>query len=264
MNNQLHTFVVCAYKESPYLSECLESLQSQSIPSDIIIATSTPCQYISNIAKKFAIPVFVNDNGGTICKDWNFAATLVQTPYFTIAHQDDVYLRDYCKNVINAFSNETKPLIFFSNYAELRNGISIDNGLNLAIKRWLLTPLTKTNNNTEQSKREILRLGNPICCPSVAYVKDNLPYPLFHEGFRSNLDWDAWERFSTMSGAFCYEPEILMKHRVHEESETSHVINDNARKEEDYEILRRFWPNTIAKLIATIYQFSERSNQLRN
>ena len=51
-----HTFAVCAYKESPYLEECIESLKGQSVRSNILIATSTPNEYIKNIAEKNNIP----------------------------------------------------------------------------------------------------------------------------------------------------------------------------------------------------------------
>ena len=52
-NNSLanHTFAICAYKESPYLQECIDSLKSQTIKSNIIICTSTPCEYISDIGR---------------------------------------------------------------------------------------------------------------------------------------------------------------------------------------------------------------------
>ena len=41
-----HTFAICAYKESPYLEECIKSLKNQTIKSNILIATSTPTDYI--------------------------------------------------------------------------------------------------------------------------------------------------------------------------------------------------------------------------
>lgn len=62
-----HTFAVCAYKESPYLEECIESLKGQSVRSNILIATSTPNEYIKNIAEKNNIPYFINEGGG-----WNY------------------------------------------------------------------------------------------------------------------------------------------------------------------------------------------------
>ena len=48
-----HTFAICAYKESPYLEECIESLINQTVKSNILIATATPSQYIDDIAAKY-------------------------------------------------------------------------------------------------------------------------------------------------------------------------------------------------------------------
>ena len=56
-----HTFVICAYKESAFLEECIESLEEQTVTSTIIMVTSTPCDYISNMAQKHGIELYVND-----------------------------------------------------------------------------------------------------------------------------------------------------------------------------------------------------------
>ena len=54
--NTDHTFAVCAYKESPYLESCIKSLMSQTVKSNIIVCTSTPCEFIENMAKKKQTP----------------------------------------------------------------------------------------------------------------------------------------------------------------------------------------------------------------
>ena len=51
----MHTFVVLAYKESSYLEECIKSVLNQKYPSKVVIATSTPNQYIENIADKYSL-----------------------------------------------------------------------------------------------------------------------------------------------------------------------------------------------------------------
>ena len=51
--NTNHTFAICAYKESPYLEECITSLMEQTVKSEIFIATSTPNKYIDDIAAKY-------------------------------------------------------------------------------------------------------------------------------------------------------------------------------------------------------------------
>ena len=96
-----HTFAVCAYKESEYLEECVKSLVNQAVKSKIIIATSTPCPYIENIANKYDIPLFVRDGASDIRDDWNFAYNSADTDWVTIAHQDDKYNEFYVKNMID-------------------------------------------------------------------------------------------------------------------------------------------------------------------
>ncbi len=68
-----HTFAICAYKASPYLEACIRSLLAQTVPSDIILCTSTPNDYIYQVADKYQIDVYVNEAGGNISADWNFA-----------------------------------------------------------------------------------------------------------------------------------------------------------------------------------------------
>lgn len=70
--NTDHTFAVCAYKESPYLESCIKSLVNQKVKSNIIVCTSTPCEFIENMAKKYDLPYYVREGKSDICDDWNF------------------------------------------------------------------------------------------------------------------------------------------------------------------------------------------------
>ena len=56
---QNHTFAICAYKESRYLEKCIISLLKQNVKSNIIMATSTPNEYIEQMAEKYHIPLDV-------------------------------------------------------------------------------------------------------------------------------------------------------------------------------------------------------------
>ena len=56
---------------------------------------------------------------------------------------------------------------------------------------------------------------------------------------------------------------MQMGHRIHEESETSIIIGDNARSQEDYEMYCKFWPKWIAKLLVNVYSKSQDSNKTR-
>ena len=51
-----------------------------------------------------------------------------------------------------------------------------------------------------------------------------------------------------------------MGHRISRESTTTDIINKGIRTKEDYEILCKFWPKFIARLINKFYKNAEKSN----
>lgn len=258
-----HTFAICAYKESEYLEECIKSLVGQTVQSEIIMATSTPNEYISNLCKKYNVPLFVNEGEKGITQDWNFAYNQSKSKYITIAHQDDVYDSTYTENMYKFMENEKIPLIFFTDYYEIRNGKTVKTNKLLKIKRILLFPLRfKLMWKSKFVRRRVLSMGSPICCPSVTFVRDNLPNPVFNNHFRTNEDWEAWEKLSRLKGSFVFCNKPLTYHRIHKESETSATIKETGRGAEDIEMFRKFWPKPIAKAIAKMYGTSEKSNDI--
>jgi glycosyltransferase involved in cell wall biosynthesis len=258
-----HTFAICAYKESPYLEECVQSVLKQNQSSKVIMVTSTPNDYIQKICEQYNIPLFVNEGESGIVQDWNFAYKMSSTKYVTIAHQDDIYLPEYSEKVVQGLEESKHPLIAFTDYSELRNGEEVLCNRNLQIKRWMLSLLRiKALHKSRFVRRRILSFGCPICCPSVAFAKENLPEEVFEKGFRSDEDWQAWEKLSKYKGSFVYVDKVEMCHRIHEESETSIIIGDNARSEEDFQMFCKFWPRPIAKILTKIYSSSETSNEL--
>ncbi len=258
-----HTFVLCAYGESPYLEDCVLSLLAQSLKTNIIISTSTPNDHIRRVASRFDIPLFINDGPSGISHDWNCAVWHCSTPLVTIAHQDDIYLPGFAARVIEAFCQSERPLISFTDYGELRDGTTVDNSRILGVKRILLGPLKlRCLRHLRFVRRRILAFGSSICCPSVTFCMDHLPTPLFLDDMRCDLDWEAWERFSKLDGDFLYIPHILMRHRIHEGSETTALIEDDTRSREDLEMLQKFWPDSIAKLVNHFYSSSQISNNL--
>lgn len=257
-----HTFVVCAYGESPFLEDCVSSLERQSTMTHIVMATSTPNNLIQDVAKRHGLELFCNPVKAGIKSDWNFAVAQAKTPLVTIAHQDDTYAPLYAERMIAGMNRVDRPLIFFTNYGELREGVEVDDNRLLAIKRFLLKPITRRDGLAEDlaTKRRIISLGSAICCPSVTLNMNLLPNPPFESPMKSNLDWDAWERFSHLDGAFVYDGEVLMHHRIHEGSETSALIHDNTRTKEDFMMLARFWPKPIAWLLNLVYAKGQSSN----
>lgn len=256
-----HTFVVVAYKESEYLEDCIKSVLHQSIKSRVIVATSTDNAYIRRLCEYYGLELFVKDGESNIADDWNFAASCVETDYFTFAHQDDIYEYDYARCAIEKLDASPRALIYFSDYYEIRGDERVEANANLKIKRVLLFPLRFAFfNQMRFVKRRVISIGNPISCPAVSYARHNIMMPLFAKGFKSNIDWQAWEELSRQSGAFIFDPRILMGHRVHEGSTTTEIIESNMRTLEDLEMLYKFWPRPVAWLINKVYRGAEKSN----
>lgn len=263
-NIPTHTFVVCAYKESPYLESCIQSLLNQQVKSNIVISTGTPNAYISKIAEKYQLPLWVNEKKSSIANDWNYAINCVGTELVTLAHQDDIYEKNYLKCILQGYKRAKNPIILFTDYGELRNGKRVINNKLLTIKRILLFGLRCPKMwNSIFVRRRILSLGSAICCPAVTLNKEMIEEPLFEDNMKSNIDWQAWEKLSKEKGAFVYIPEKAMFHRIHEDSTTSKILEDCERKSEDLIMFRKFWPEVIAKKIERIYQKSEKSNEVK-
>ncbi len=174
------------------------------------MATATPNNLICGLADKYNISLFVNEDPPGIASDWNFAMAAAHTPLVTIAHQDDIYMANYTKNMLIAVNSVKNPLLYFTDYGELRNNQVSENNRLLAVKRFMLSPLKlRIFANSRFVRRRILSFGSAICCPSVTMVLPELPMPLFDTTFSCDLDWHAWEKVSKLKGAFLYDPEIL-------------------------------------------------------
>lgn len=259
-----HTFAICAYGESKYLENCIKSVINQTIKTNIIIATSTPNDYIKKLADKYKIKLYINKAKSNIASDWNYAYSCAETELVTITHQDDIYKEKYAENIIKYFNMAYRPLIAFTDYSELREGgVEVTDNKLLNIKRMMLSPLKiKGLWKSKFIRRRILSFGSAICCPSVTFAKKSLPETLFKVKYRSDVDWEAWEMISRIKGSFVYCPDILMSHRIHEESATTAIIADNDRSKEDYEMFCKFWPSGIARIIEHFYSNSEKQNEL--
>ena len=259
-----HTFVICAYQESPFLEECIRSVLHQSTPGEVMIATSTPNQYILSLGKKYKLPVRIrNTSVKGIAEDWNFALSCAETTLATIAHQDDVYGCHYTEEIIRTANQCIHPLLFFTDYVEIRNGFTVTSNRLLRVKRLLLLPLIfRPSWQSIFIRRRILSLGSAICCPSVTFCLKNVEQPVFENNMQSNIDWQAWEKISRKKGEFAYIGHPLMEHRIHRGSTTSEVLEEDARKKEDLIMYQKFWPKVFATFLENYYQAAEKSNNL--
>lgn len=258
MSREMHTFVVPAHGQSPHLGACLASLRTQRTPSRILISTSTPSPWLQALADEHGVPVRVHGPNAGIGRDWNAALAAVETPWATLAHQDDLYLPEFAAASLALAEATPDAVLLLTGYAELlSDGSQRRNSPMLVVKRLLLELgfLNAGAIRAPAAKRRLLRFGCPIPCPSVTLRVDRR-LPLFREDLRLNLDWDAWLRLAAGAGAFAYDREVRMLHRIHMGSETSAGILGGARAREDLMMFERLWPKPIARLLARGYAAS--------
>ena len=155
----------------------------------ICCLTATPNATIEGIAAEFNLPLYVRKGTPGIADDWNYAISRAETPLVTIAHQDDVYCPDYSTRMLAAVNSVTDPLLFFTDYGELRDGKEVDNNTLLQAKRRLLYTLRDGRHATSRLvRRRALSLGCAICCPSDTLNLALLSTPPFSNSFKCDLD----------------------------------------------------------------------------
>lgn len=250
-----HTFSICAYKDSPYLEECIISIKNQTVRSAILLCTSTPSPYIQDLAEKYSIDLNIREGTSDIRDDWNYAYNMAHTDYVTVAHQDDIYRRDYTCEIMNYIeASRTSPLIAFTDYLPLKSHNNGKRDINSILRRLLRTPLKFGFLSDKQwVKKQILSLGNSICCPTVTYNKQVLGTDVFTSNLKFNIDWDTFYKLACQKGRFLYIDKPLVQYRIHDNATTKTFIQDNGRYKEDIIMFRKFWPKWITSIIMKLY-----------
>lgn len=258
-----HAFVIPAYRESPFLADCIQSLLAQRLRSAVVVTTSTPSDFLSNICRQHGLSLLVNPHAFGIASDWNFALTATDADIVTLAHQDDLFLPDYLTKMVDAFRANPSAILAFTDHLEHTASGPRSTNINVLIKRWLSSRVfgAATYIDDANTKRGLLKWGNPISCPSVTIHRRLVPDFRFSDEYQINLDWDAWLRLALRRGGFLYLRERLVSHRVHNGTETTASILDRRRHVEDLSMFKRLWPTPFALLIHRMYRFSYRANE---
>lgn len=266
-----HTFSICAYKESPYLERCIKSVVKQTEPTNVIICTSTPNKHIDNLAKKYNIPVYVREGKSDIRDDWNFAYEVAETEYVTITHQDDIYHKNYAKEMSKYVEKYPDTIIAMTDYKIINEDNKARGDIALIIKMILKLPLRIPVLADRRSvKLAVQSLGNAICCPSVCYHKELIQWqrevelaggyvPLFQSEMKYALDWETFYDLAKLVGRFTYIPKMLFYYRMHEGTTTKKCLKDNRKTEEEIMMFKKFWPEWLVKLVMRVYKLSYKS-----
>jgi hypothetical protein len=248
-----HAFVALAYKDSPFLPGCLDSLRAQTVQSRILVATSTPSDFIARTAADHGLDVVVNPKREGIAADWNFGLRTTGARLVTLAHQDDLYAPAFLAETLAALRRG--GAVCFTGYQEIDDeGCAVSSKISRA--KHAIEALTLGGARVVRGARlrAYLSFGNPLPCSSVTYDLDRLGDFAFSHGFSSNLDWDAWWRLMLAGETFVRAPARLVGRRHNALTATSQLLCDGVRRVEDLAMFRRAWPGPLAHAIATAYR----------
>ena len=250
-----HSFVVLAYKDSPFLPACVASVCAQTHPSRVVITTSTPSAFIDEVAQRHGVEVRVNPERGGIAADWTFGLSATDARYVTLAHQDDVYYPAFAERTLETFRRNREGVLCFTGYEEID-----DNGRPKSSKiskiKHLIQFLAIGGRERVAGRplRAILALGNTLPCSTVTYDRSRLGDFAFSRELASNLDWEAWMSLLDRGETFLHANDRLVGRRHNDLTETSALIRDGRRAREDLVMFRRLWPKAISDLIAYVYR----------
>ena len=232
-----HTFVILAYHESDDLEECIKSVINQSVKSNVVIATSTPNDYIIDLASEYSLGVMVNKEKSNKGRDYNFAVNSFDTELITIAHQDDLYDRNYTKEILNCYKKNSEATIIFTDNYEIDDSIKIKSSKKLFWKRYFLFPLRfKFFQNKKFFKLRALRRDKHICTSSITFVKKNIHKDIFPTNLKYDNDWQGLIDLAKENTRFVYLAKKLVGYRVMEKE-----INKKKIKE-DEDIKQSLYP----------------------
>jgi len=239
-----HTFVILAYNVSDDLEECIKSVINQSVKSNVVIATSTPNDYIMDLASEYSLGVMVNKEKSNKGGDYNFAINSFDTPLITIAHQDDLYDRNYTKEIKRCYKKNKDATIIFTDNYEIHDDKKIIKSKKLLWIRYHLFPLKFSFfQKKKYFKLRSLRRNKYICTSSITFVKKNLSSDIFPVNLKYDNDWQGLIDLAKKDTKFVYLKEKLVGYRI------NNIEDNKTKKKEDEEIIKSMYPEWYYKNI---------------
>ena len=240
----LHTFVILAHNESDDLEECIKSVINQSVKSNVVIATSTPNDYIIDLASNYSLGVMVSKEKSNKGRDYNFAINSFDSKLVTIAHQDDLYDRNYTKEIIACYKKNKDATIIFTDNYEIEKEKKIRKSKKLFWKRYYLFPLRYAFfQNKVFFKLRSLRRDKYICTSSITFVKKNIHRDVFPTNLKYDNDWQGLIDLARDKTRFVYLKKDLVGYRV------DNLKVNKKKHQEDEEIIKSLYPKWYYKIV---------------
>ncbi len=238
MQTPVATFAIPCRNAGRHLRPLLQSLLAQTRQDfELLLVDDGSSDDSIAVAREVAgdrVVVHRNEPALGIGGNWNRCVDLVTTPYFCLAHQDDVYETHYLERMLAALAERPD-----AGFAHCRaSAIDADGKpMTSPAERYKEHFWRQAASSDRCSQYARLWRGNFIVCPSILYrtaaVRAAGP---FRTDVRFALDWEYSFRMLRAGFALVDVPELLMRYRRHAAAATQ-AANSGSRFPEELSVL---------------------------
>ena len=233
------TFAIPCRDAGAHLRPLLRSLLAQSEADfALLLVDDGSTDGSAALAREVAgdrIEIHRNDAPFGIGANWNRCAELGGPPFVCLAHQDDVYERDYLARMLAALRARPDAGI-----AHCRATAVDGDGAPIVSPAEAFKAHFWRHQPGEDRAAHYARLwrGNFVCCPSVLYRTDVLrAVGPFRTDLRFALDWEWWFRLLRTGFGIADVDATLLHYRRHDAAASIRASADRSRFAEELHVL---------------------------
>ena len=241
------TFVIPNYNGALYLRQTIESLLAQRASGfALILADNCSTDNSVAIARSYGdarLTIALADRHVSMSENWNRAIGYVDTPFFVLAHADDLYDPGYLSVMLPLLRDRPNAFVAHCMVANIdEQGARLDLPVD-AYKRHFF-PDADPYCRPACEEAVWLRKGNYILAPSAIYrskLVDTIG--LFNPRFQFVPDWEYWLRGVFAGYQIAGTRQKLVQYRRHASSLTKAAEKNLSRYEEEIELLEWLAPH---------------------
>ena len=235
------TFVIPNYNGSEYLRQTIESLLAQRDPRFLVIlADNCSTDASIEIARSYRderLSVTMADHHVSMSENWNRAIGYVTTPFFVLAHADDLYEPDYLAVLLPILRDRPNAFVAHCMVSNIDEQGSL---LTLPLDAYKAHFFPEEDPYSRQPCDEAgwLRKGNYILAPSAMYRTELVrAIGLFNTRFQFVPDWEYWLRGVFAGYQIAGTRRKLVRYRRHGLSLTRAAERNLSRYQEEIQLL---------------------------
>jgi glycosyltransferase involved in cell wall biosynthesis len=239
-------FVIPNYNGAQYLRQTIESLLAQRDGRfQLILADNCSTDASADIARSYRderISVALADRHVSMSENWNRAMGHVTTPFFVLAHADDLYEPDYLSVLLPLLREHPQAFVAHCMVANIdEQGTLLD--LPLEAYKAHFYPDEDPYCRQPCDEAAWLRKGNYILAPSAMYRTEfTRAIGPFNPRFQFVPDWEYWLRGVFAGYQIAGTRRKLVRYRRHASSLTRAAERNLSRYQEEIELLQWLAP----------------------